>query len=309
MSNKRLLPAIFAVALLASACSSSDTPESLAAVEDSPTTTAQTQLADDVPEQVSAEAEPIGLDDPEPSNELGTDAPPIEETVTPGDEPRPEPEEEQDPEPVDPPQESVEPVEPATCDAPSEEIYFVDVAIDDPDGGLNVRDDAGVSSEILGVLPFNSLVFTTGECAVANGSDWWEIQSTVRTTGAWVSSSFLSDERLPTPGLGAREDDAENRGLMAETFDEIVETIADSYGFDSDRTITQVDSAGIDASSAEGTYDITGLKDDSVSGYRVAIGVNFLTDDDGENILGLEVFRVSRWPICARGVSDDLVCI
>ena len=202
--------------------------------------------------------------------------------------------------------------EPRLCLSPELlQTHYVDVAADDTDGGLNVRELPGVENAVVATLPRGTEVSTLEGCSAVGATDWWQVTTTDGDTTGWVSKDFLSETFVATPGLGQFVTDTENVDLTAETLDELIAAIADSYGFDDDRVITLVGEAQIaDAVGGEVTYDITGLKDDSVNGFRV--NINFLfekSEPDALEIIGFRAVGITNWALCSRGVTDDGLCI
>jgi len=197
-----------------------------------------------------------------------------------------------------------------TCTAPAEALHWVEVALDDPDGGLNMRTNAGVDFEIISTLPRSVEVATTGACVVVGSVDWWEVVPTGATGGGWVSSRYLSDAPVFDPGLGKAIEDTYNVELRADTLEDLAALLAEAYGFDGDVVITQVGEVEVaDAVGGDVTYDLTGLKDDSVDGFRVDIGFHFDKNADATEITGFIAKQITTRALCSRGVTDDGLCI
>lgn len=196
------------------------------------------------------------------------------------------------------------------CTAPALQAHFVDVEIDDPDGGLNLREAAGASSELLATVVRGSELIPTGECEIVGSTDWWQVTNSDGSLIGWVSSLFLSETIVLNPGLGRLMPDVDNVGITAETIEGLAAQLAIIYGFNADLTITQIgDLEGIDASSGSATYDLTGLQDDSSNGYRVQILFFIERDPTGDEVLGFSASRIDRQPLCSRGVADDGLCV
>jgi len=198
--------------------------------------------------------------------------------------------------------------EPCTDPPAANDLRWVDVSLDDPDGGLNARDGAGTDNEILAVFPRRTELFTTGGCAL--DGDWWEVTTGDGSVTGWVASRYLSDIPVEHGGIGNEIDDPDSVGLEAETLVELVRMIAESYGHDEDLTITQVGQPeGMDAIGGTGTWDTAGLKDDASLGYRIIVDFEFLKDEDnGGEIVGFRAARVTNSAICSRGLTDDGLC-
>lgn len=284
--HRSLTSLLVGLALIGAACGS--TPETLASTEAS---SANASVEQAVEEQQSSD--PVALDEvvgePDPVADTTTTTTETVDTTT---------------------------IEP-DCVSPAGVDYWVDVAIDDPDGGLNMRNAAGTSGAILWTIPRATKVVVTEQCALVGSTDWWFVRPIVEADleGGWVSSSFLSSTPIATdpgytPGLGKRIQDTANIDLKAETLDELAAKLAVIYGFDEDVTITEVgESEGIDAIGGNATYDLTGAKDDSSSGKRVEISFWFDRSADGEEFYGFIAKRITTQELCTRGVSEDGLCI
>ncbi len=282
----RLLSTLLATTLVLSACTSEETPTELAT--DETTTT--------VIEEVSSEPASV-----EPAEDTGeADEPTTEPTVP--DEPEQEP--------VD------DPVDEANlCIAPENELRFVDVPLDDPDGGLNLRSLPGADNEVLATFPRSSTLVTTGGCQTVGTFEWWEVvpgDGEETSDVGWVSSRFLSDIPVFNPGLGKAFPDTENVGIGGDTLDELAANLAEEYGFDDDVVITMVgEVVGQDAQGGSVVYDLTGLKDDASNGYRLEIDFIFdkNEDENAGEIEGYTAARITSYDLCSRGVTEDGLCL
>ena len=292
MKQRPILTCVFAFGLVASACSSpSDLTVERAELDELTSSTRN--------EVLSEQPETLAIVDTVPES---TTPPTTETTIPPTTDTVPE---------TTVPETTIPPTTDTvnTCESPELVAHYVDVALDDPDGGLNVRSQAGPEGDLLTTLERGKELISVGNCEVVGSTDWWEVTASDGSFTGWAASSFLSNSPVFNPGVGAFVNDAANVGLETETAEQLVELIADNYGFDADRVITFIDGGGIDSIGAEGTWDITGAKDDSINGYRVSIGYDFLKDENAENILGVTSVRVSQAPLCSRGVTDDGLCV
>ena len=196
------------------------------------------------------------------------------------------------------------------CAAPLDQEFYVNVALDDPDGGLNMRSAPGIENAIVGVFPRSSALVTTGACATLDALDWWKVGAPDATLDGWVSSRFLSEVLVFNPGLGKPFEDLENVGVSGESLDDIAAQIAESYGFDEDVVITVVEEPeAIDAIGGSTTYDLTGLKDDTSSGYRVEI--DFVLDkneSDADEIVSYTALKITNYSLCSRDVTEAGLC-
>lgn len=207
--------------------------------------------------------------------------------------------------------EVLEDVDTNPCAAPALQGHFVDVELDDPDGGLNLRESPGAAQPIITTIERGSQLIPTGECDVAGSTDWWQVTNNDGSVIGWVSSRFLSDTAILSPGLGRSVPDLDNVGILAETIDGLAAQLAIIYGFGEDVDITQVgDLDGHDATSGIATYDLTGLRDDSSNGYRVEI-LFFIERDEANDgaVIGFSATSITQQSLCSRGVTDDGSCV
>ena len=268
----RLFTVLAAVALVASACASGATTN---AVENSSAVASVAGNLSDSPESLAITDEVS-----ESSNDFGDDA--IQEGA-----------------------------DPNSCSAPALQGHFVDVELDDPDGGLNLREGPSAAQPIITTIERGSQLIPTGECDVAGSTDWWQVTNNDGSFIGWVSSRFLSDTAILSPGLGRSVPDVDNVGILAETIDGLAAQLAIIYGFGEDVGISQVgDLDGHDATSGIATYDLTGLQDDSSNGYRVEILFFIERDEanDGE-VIGFSATSITQRSLCSRGVTDDGLCV
>lgn len=207
--------------------------------------------------------------------------------------------------------EVLEGVDTNPCAAPALQGHFVDVELDDPDGGLNLRESPGAAQPIITTIERGSQLIPTGECDVAGSTDWWQVTNNDGSVIGWVSSRFLSDTAILSPGLGRSVPDLDNVGILAETIDGLAAQLAIIYGFGEDVDITQVgDLDGHDATSGNATYELTGLRDDSSNGYRVEI-LFFIERDEANDgaVIGFSATSITQQSLCSRGVTDDGLCV
>lgn len=231
----------------------------------------------------------------------------------------------EDTEPVDAgdgdePEEAEEPDDPEaeTCEAPELVGFFVDVAADDPDGGLNMRATAGPDGAVVATIARGGELITRGECEVIAGREWWLMTVTDGSQDGWVAARFLSNESLSddsgnpeyTPGVGNPVNDTDNVGVSAATLEELVEIIAQSYVPAENLVITEiVEPSAADATGGEATYEATGLRDHSTNGYVLELAFSFDRNEDGGEIVGYTATRITASPLCTRAVSPDGQCV
>ena len=67
----------------------------------------------------------------------------------------------------------------------------MNIDINDPDMGLNFRQEPNPSSQILATFNNGTRFATTGGCSVqADGTPWWQV--TGQGITAWANSNFLA---------------------------------------------------------------------------------------------------------------------
>ena len=173
-------------------------------------------------------------------------------------------------------------------------IAVVGVAFDDV---LNVR-DVPAGSVVATPDPLADDVVATGRARLLPTSIWWEV--TVDGTTGWASSSFLA-------WLGDVTDDTSSvvAGLggipAAETMLDLGLLVAEYYASEEPPSSVVVSSAPRVGDVGEVTYDVIGLGDDSVLGFR--LHVFGAPDESGE---GFSLRSVELTALCGRGVGDGL---
>ena len=168
------------------------------------------------------------------------------------------------------------------------------------DDTLNVRSGPDVTFDVIATLEPNQMgVAGTGEgWQLPTGSVWWKIEAD--GVVGWANQQFLSR-------LGGVDD---LTSLVVGELGEIpvAETMLD-LGLIVANTFADVDSGSDVVVSVaptvgdlgEVTYDVTGLGDDSLGGYRLHIFGQ--PTDSGE---GFSLMTVEATTLCQRGVSDGL---
>ena len=302
MAKKRTLIFLFGALLMLAACGSS-APTTTAASEasTSATDTAETNTAE--PDETSED-----ISDAPASLAIADDETPVDEDTDGGDTPGDE-QSTTTSTTTTSTTTTTEAVVP-TCSAPELQAHFVDVALDDPDGGLNMRSAPGPTNSILNTFARGKELITTGECTPVGTTEWWQVTTSDGGETGWVSSRFLTDTPVESMELGARIEDPDLDGLASESLDATIDLLADRYGFGGDRVVTFIDGAGADAQGGSATYEVTGLKDDAIGGYRFEIDYFFVkSEPQALEIIGIDPFRVTTQAICNRGVTPDGLCI
>lgn len=178
-------------------------------------------------------------------------------------------------------------------------VGVVGVAFDD---SLNVRTGPGVGYEIVATLPpMETDIGVTGGTRLFPSSLWYEIEADGLV--GWVNASYIAI-------LGATDDATSEvvaiHGSIpsAETMLALGAIVASHFvGEDSGSrvVVTVAPSVG---SLGEITYDVVGLADDSISGFRLHV---FGQQDHGVGPFSLH--SVERTSLCWRGVTDDGLCV
>lgn len=188
------------------------------------------------------------------------------------------------------------------------------IPADDPDGGLVTHVAPGVDADAFKVLPDGTDQLQVSSCQqnLSTGSVWWLV-----TDAGWVNARYL-ESYVPSgpegwqPGLSNRLDPTEFAsvvGLEAPDLDTLAVNIGDVLIGHESPMVELIDFIGIDAQGGRAVYDVLGLRDDSVAGYRIEIVVNFIKDDTADEIIGLRIGRADGRAICSRGVSNDGRCV
>jgi hypothetical protein len=179
------------------------------------------------------------------------------------------------------------------ADAP---LGVVGVAADDT---LNIRSGPGTSFDVvteLGPLT-QDLVATGTNRQLDDGSVWAQLRAGDDT--GWANIAFLAS-------LGATTDVTSELGELpaAETLLALADAVA-ALRAPSDPAPEVTVVAGPEvADLGEVTVDVVGYGDDAVKGERLAI---FATPNaDGESFT---TRTVEATPLCARGVTDDGLCV
>ena len=127
-------------------------------------------------------------------------------------------------------------------------------------------------------------------------------------TGELEGRECLESTESQSFGLGAAFLDPRPVGIEASTLDELVVAVAAVIGADEDSTVSAVgEPEGIDAQGGFAIYDIIGLKDDSIGGFRMRLEFGTVLTDGV--LTGVRADRVSLTAFCTRGVTDDGFCI
>jgi hypothetical protein len=175
-------------------------------------------------------------------------------------------------------------------------LAVVGVAHDDV---LNVREGPGTASAIVTTLDPLGSAEATGQARNLPQSLWYEVTADAVT--GWVSVSFVA--------FAGITDDATAEGvsiIRGATFDSMEELgliVAESQASPEDPVSRVVMSAApIGFGLVAVVYDVVGLGDDSVYGYRLRI-----VGEEGPD--GFSLHSVERTALCGRGVDPDGLCV
>lgn len=175
-------------------------------------------------------------------------------------------------------------------------LMVVGVAHDDV---LNLRAGPGTDQEILAELePTEDEVVALGATRQLDRSLWIEVRADGAT--GWVSLAFVGHEGLTDDATAATIRELGERPT-APTMSELGRLVAEAWASqDPASDVVRVVDATV-GDLGEVTYDVIGLGDDSVFGFRLHV---FGEPVDG----GFSLRTVERTTICGRGVDADGLC-
>ncbi len=173
-------------------------------------------------------------------------------------------------------------------------LSAVGVAYDDV---LNIRAVPGTNADIVATAePTADDLVATGQARSLPESIWYEV--TVGGATGWVSSRFVA--------FGGATDDATAEFLAggppieAETMVDLAQPIINFYASDDPPSnVVQSVEASVD-DLGEITYDVIGIGDDAVAGYRLHIFA--MPTASGESFV---LDSIERTFFCSRGVSGE----
>lgn len=177
-------------------------------------------------------------------------------------------------------------------------LGVVGVAHDDV---LNVRAGPGTDQPVVATLdPLADDVIATGRARQLPRSLWYEVD--VDGVTGWASIAFLAyigdtfdstDEAIATLGTGP----------IAETMVDVGRIVAETFASADPVSEITMTAPPTGSDTAEVTYDVIGLGDDSVLGFRVRVLAE--VDEGGE---AFRLTRVESTLLCARGLSEG-ICV
>lgn len=166
------------------------------------------------------------------------------------------------------------------------------------DDVLNVRAGPGTDQAILTTAqPTANDLVATGRARLLTSSIWYEV--TVNGETGWASSSFM--------GFEAATDDATAEFLDgqppigAETLVDLGLAVADGFASEDPPSSIEQSVAPVVGDLGEVSYDVIGIGDDSIAGFRLHI---FATPSEGGE--GWVLKSIERTTFCWRGTSGEL---
>jgi len=176
-----------------------------------------------------------------------------------------------------------------------DEFAVMGVAHDDE---LNVRSLPDASSDIVtSVGPTETGLIATGRARLLPRSIWYEVD--VDGQVGWVNAAFV--------GFMGGTDDATAEYLAngsqggAETMVDLARAVSAAFASEEPESRIVQSVAPTVGDLGEITYDVIGLGDDSVAGYRLHI---FATPDDNGETFSLR--SIERTVFCSRGTDGEL---
>jgi len=198
-------------------------------------------------------------------------------------------------------------------DSTSRGFYrVVNIPDDDADGGLVAHLSPGVDAVVTAVLPEGTGELQISGCQIANdGGVWWLVDDQ-----GWVNSYYLEAVSGANPewhpGLSDPLDSewfTALVGLEAPDLDTLTTLIGEALGGEAPSQVSLINFVALDAQGGTARFNIGGLQDDSVSGYRLDVPLAFVKDETAADIAGLRIASVTARAFCMRGVSDSGRCV
>ena len=162
---------------------------------------------------------------------------------------------------------------------------------------LNVREGPGIDHPVITTLqPTADNVVALGLTWSRPGSAWYAID--IEGTQGWASASFLS-QRGGTFDFTSMVVEALGEIPTSGSLIRLGAVVAEALASDDPPSSIEQPGPQVVGEIGEVVYDVLGLGDDSVHGYRLRI---FATNEDGTWTLR----TVEATLFCSRAVSDDL---
>ncbi|MEM7323884.1 MAG: SH3 domain-containing protein [Actinomycetota bacterium] len=168
------------------------------------------------------------------------------------------------------------------------------------DDVLNVRANPGTDQDVLTTVgPTSADLVSTGRARSLPDSIWYEV-SVGGSTG-WVSSSFVAF-------IGGTDDAtadflAENDGglVSAQTMSDLGQLVAEQFASEEPPSRIVQTVGPVVGDLGEVTYDVIGIGDDSVLGFRLHVFATVVNDG-----ATFTVRTIERTLLCTRGLSGEL---
>ena len=173
-----------------------------------------------------------------------------------------------------------------------EVLAVMGVAHDDV---LNVRAGPGTDQEIVATAaPTADDIVGMGRARLLPSSIWYEV--TVDGTTGWVNSSLVAF-------AGGTDDATSEFGelIAAETMTDLGLAVAEGFASTDPASRIVMSVAPTVGDLGEVTYDVIGIGDDAVAGYRLHV---FGAEDESGDAFGLK--SIERTTFCSRGLSGGL---
>jgi hypothetical protein len=183
--------------------------------------------------------------------------------------------------------------------AAGDELAVVGVAYDDV---LNVRAAPGTDSEVIAELaPTATDLIGTGRARALPDSIWFEVE--VEGMTGWVSSAFVGYLGL-TDDATAEVIETLGETPGAETMLDLGLIVAEAMASEDPPSRIVMSVAPSVGDLGEVTYDVVGLGDDALGGFRLHV-----FGDPAEGGEAFVLSNVERTLICSRGVTADGFCV
>lgn len=166
------------------------------------------------------------------------------------------------------------------------------------DDVLNIREAPGTDQTVVATAePTADDVVATGNARELPNSIWYEV--TVDGTTGWASAAFL--------GFIGATDDATAEFLdggpppVAETMVDLAAVVTDGFASEDPESLVVQSVAPTVGDLGEITYDVIGIGDDAIAGFRLHIFGS--PNDDGESFT---LRSIERTTFCTRGLDGEL---
>ena len=297
MHRRRLAPTFLTpalvLALVAGACGSGTADDTT-----TPTASPTTSVTTPTPTPSAAPTTPAPTPTPTPTTPAPTPTP-SEQLATPNDVPTTPSEQ--------PPAPNAQPTPPPAPALPGEPFDYGPMAGDvlavmgvQHDDRLNLRAGPGTDQEILARLaPTEDHIVAQGHARVRTHL-WYEVEAA--GTVGWVSARYVA-YLGPVDDITSRVVSQLGTTPSATTMAALGLTVAHTQASEGEvvSRITMVVAADETGDLGEVTYDVVGLPDDTLWGFRLHV---FGTPSSS----GFTLKSVEQTELCARGVSDSGLC-